>query len=187
LAQLFLDPGQIGRWVHCGASPSGLIGEIGALLSSADVEQLVKEKLENVQAFINHHSCVLENPALLPVLLHFVEQLVSQETDCMFWPAPTGTQTSAHLAKTPAIHALIERVHARKWRRACRLTMRGGDKMCAVAFSPDGSRLARAEGCLVVVCDARTGFVELTLTGHSNTYVFFFKFFFPKCFPVSFC
>ena len=49
--------------------------------------------------------------------------------------------------------------------------------MPAVAFSPDGSRLARAEGCLVVVCDARTGFVESTLTGHSCGYVFFPSFF----------
>ena len=167
LAQLFLDPGEIGRWVRCGASPSGLIGEIGALLCSTDVEQLVQEKLENVRAFINHHSCVLENPALWPVL-HFVEQLASQETDCTFRPAPTGTQTSVDLEKTPAIHAFIERVNPRQWRRACRLTMRGGDVMRAVAFSPDGSRLARAEGCLVVVCDARTGFVESTLTGHSG-------------------
>jgi len=53
-------------------------------------------------------------------------------------------------------------------RRACRLMMRGGDEMRAVAFSPDGSRLARAEGCLVVVCAARTGFVESTLSGHSD-------------------
>jgi len=41
--------------------------------------------------------------------------------------------------------------------------------MLAVAFSPDGSRLARVEGCLVVVCDARTGFVESTLRGHSES------------------
>ena len=167
LAQLFLDPGQIGRWVHCGASPSGLIGEIGALLCSTDVEQLVQEKLENVRAFINHHTCVLENPTRWPVL-HLVEQLASQETDCTFRPAPTGTQTSVDLEKTPAIHAFIEQVNPRQWFRAFRLTMRGGIEMDAVAFSPDGSRLARAEGCLLVVCDARTGFVESTLTGHSG-------------------
>jgi len=39
----------------------------------------------------------------------------------------------------------------------------------AVAFSPDGSRLARAEGNLVVVCDTTTGFVECTLSEHSDT------------------
>ena len=39
----------------------------------------------------------------------------------------------------------------------------------AVAFSPDGSRLARAEGNLVVVCDTTTGFVECTLSGHWDT------------------
>ena len=49
--------------------------------------------------------------------------------------------------------------------------------MQSVTFSPDGSRLARVEGRLVVVCDARTGFVESTLTGHSARYVFFSIFF----------
>jgi len=140
LAQLFLDPGEIGRWVYCGASPSGLIGEIGALLSSTGVEQLVKEKLENVRVFINHHSCVLENPALWPVL-HFVDQLTSQETDCTFRPAPTGTQTSVHLEKTPVIHVLIERVNPRQRRRACRLTMRGGGEMRTVVFGVPGGGL----------------------------------------------
>jgi len=45
--------------------------------------------------------------------------------------------------------------------------MRGDASVKVVDFSPDGSRLARAEGNLVVVCDTTTGFVECTLSGHT--------------------
>jgi len=38
----------------------------------------------------------------------------------------------------------------------------------AVCYSPDGSKLTRAEGSEVVVCDACTGFVQKTLRGHSD-------------------
>jgi hypothetical protein len=41
----------------------------------------------------------------------------------------------------------------------------------AVGYSPDGSKLARAEGSEVVVCDACTGFVQQT-SGHSDRFVF---------------
>jgi len=52
-------------------------------------------------------------------------------------------------------------------RRACRWRIKEGVVMSCIAFCPDGSRLARAEGSLMVICDARTGFVQSTLTGHS--------------------
>ena len=38
--------------------------------------------------------------------------------------------------------------------------------MRSVVYSKCGSKLVRAEGNHVVVCDAVTGFVESTLTGH---------------------
>jgi WD40 repeat protein len=38
----------------------------------------------------------------------------------------------------------------------------------AVCYSPDGSKLARAEGSEVVVCDSSTGFVQKTLTVDSE-------------------
>ena len=41
--------------------------------------------------------------------------------------------------------------------------------MSAVCYSPDGSKLARAEGSEVVVCDACTGFVQKTLRGDKQT------------------
>ena len=40
--------------------------------------------------------------------------------------------------------------------------------MRGVAYSPDGARLARAEGRDVVVCDAVTGFEVCQFTGHKD-------------------
>ena len=50
----------------------------------------------------------------------------------------------------------------------CRSIHRAQSAVFAVCYSPDGSKLARAEGSVVVVCDACTGFVQKTMTGHSN-------------------
>jgi hypothetical protein len=50
----------------------------------------------------------------------------------------------------------------------CRSIHRAQSKVAAVCYSPDGSKLARAEGSEVVVCDACTGFVQQTLSGHSD-------------------
>jgi hypothetical protein len=50
----------------------------------------------------------------------------------------------------------------------CRSIHRAQSEVRAVCYSPDGSKLARAEGSEVVVCDACTGFVQKTLSGHSD-------------------
>jgi hypothetical protein len=50
----------------------------------------------------------------------------------------------------------------------CRSIHRAQSQVAAVCYSPDGSKLARAEGSEVVVCDACTGFVQQTLSGHSD-------------------
>ena len=50
----------------------------------------------------------------------------------------------------------------------CRSIHRAQSAVRAVCYSPDGSKLARAEGSEVVVCDACTGFVQKTLNGHSG-------------------
>jgi WD40 repeat protein len=44
----------------------------------------------------------------------------------------------------------------------CRSIHRAQSEVRAVCYSPDGSKLARAEGSEVVVCDACTGFVQHT-------------------------
>ena len=78
LAQRFLDPRNIASWIRGGASPSGLAGEIGALLSSAAINQPVKDQLDNVRTSIGYHSDVLHALSEWPVA-HCVEQLASQE------------------------------------------------------------------------------------------------------------
>jgi WD40 repeat protein len=56
----------------------------------------------------------------------------------------------------------------------CRSIHRAQSAVKAVCYSPDGSKLARAEGREVVVCDACTGFVQKTLRGdkHINCFAF---------------
>jgi len=71
LAQRFLDPRNIASWIRGGASPLGLACEIGALLSSAAINQPVKDQLDNVRTSIDYLS---EWP-----VAHCVEQLASQE------------------------------------------------------------------------------------------------------------
>jgi len=51
----------------------------------------------------------------------------------------------------------------------CRSIHRAQSAVYAVCYSPDGSKLARAEGSEVVVCDACTGFVQKTLRGDKQT------------------
>ena len=50
----------------------------------------------------------------------------------------------------------------------CRSIHQAQSEVNAVCYSPDGSKLARAEGSEVVVCDASTGFVQKTLSGHND-------------------
>jgi WD40 repeat protein len=53
----------------------------------------------------------------------------------------------------------------------CRSIHRAKSGVQALCYSPDGSKLARAEGRKVVVCDACTGFVQQTLTVDSGVWI----------------
>ena len=110
LTQCFMDPRKIEGWLRDGASPSGLICEIGALLSSAAVDQPVQDQLNNVRALIDHHKDFLCDPSQWPVA-HCMQQLASQETASTFLPALTTVQTCVHLEKAPDRHAIIEWVN----------------------------------------------------------------------------
>jgi len=170
LAKVLVDAGAVISAANKQGNTPLLAASAGGHLELAK-DQLVKGTLENVRAFISHHNDVLHDPSRWPVL-HFVEQLASQETDNMFQSAPTRAQANGHLEKKVGSGAFIQRVNPRQELRAYRWMMQGDDSVNVVAFSPDGSRLSRIEGTLVVVCDTTTGFVECTLTGHSSLYVF---------------
>jgi hypothetical protein len=124
LALAFLQASNIHRWITDGWSPRGLIGVIGALLSSGVYGAVADQvRLRDVRAFLNHHSDLLEDISpLSPLTLTDVfEQLVLQESDSVF---------------------------------------------DSVVYSADWSRMTRAEGNDVVVCNTVSGFEVHRLKGH---------------------
>ena len=176
-SQLFLDPSQIGNWLQGGASPQGLVGEIGALLRGemgallsalettkgiigADHAATLKVQLGHVRAFVDHHHKVLQNPPVS--LAHTVTQLAAQEPDVVFG----GGQATMPATETANQPAMIEWLNKPQTTRPCQWTLQAGESVNGVAYSSDGTRLARAVGNDVVVCDAVSGFEVCRLTGH---------------------
>jgi hypothetical protein len=163
LAQAYLDWRKLEAWLRGGTSPLALKGHIGALLSLSSIEPATKEQLGHVRAFLDRNEALLEkSPSEWPVA-HTVLQLVSQEPEKVFAHAHSapGDEDTSPATRPPLIY----------WRnkpafRRCRLTMRARAGVQSVSYSKCGRKLARAEGNKVVVCDAETGFVESTLTGH---------------------
>jgi len=163
LALAFFDPANIGAWICAGAAPRALMGEIGALLSSADVDAAVKDRLEDVRAFLSHHEDLLGDRSRWPVRQaeHLVAQLASQEPDATFACEAPGALDAA----MPTI--TIKENNTPQARRRCRWTHKAKGVVEDVAFSLDGSQLAYAADKKVVVRDFQTGLVVLQLRGHS--------------------
>ena len=166
LAQACLHWRNLEAWLRGGTSPIALKGHIGALLSSpllsSSVKSAMKDQLCNVRAFLNHNEHLLEeDPSKWPVE-HTVLQLASQEPDGVFAHAESmpGDDDGASLATKPPLIDWLNKPA----RHCCRLTMRARNPVMSVVYSKCGSKLVRAEGNHVVVCDAVTGFVESTLT-----------------------
>merc|ERR1712195_356037 len=166
LATAFMSPSNLADWLSHGASPSGLKGEIGALLSSPGLAEAVKTRLSNTRAFIDRHNILLVHDAT-PVLPHAVWQLVAQEPDAVF-----GTYSEVYTAVAEVTSAphLIEWLNKPQALHPCQLTIEAKDSVpvVSVAYSKCGSKLARAEGMHVAVCDAMTGFELHRLTGHTE-------------------
>ena len=163
MTRAFLKPTNIEGWLRDGISPLALKGEIGALLTSPSTEPTTKEQLRHVRAFLNHNEALLEkSPSEWPVA-HTVLQLASQETGEVFADPHSALVDETSPAKRPP--RLIHWLNKPNSHR-CRLTMRARAAVRSVSYSKCGRKLARAEGNAVVVCDAETGFVESTLTGH---------------------
>ena len=81
LAQAFFDARTIGTWVRNGVSPSALMGEIGVLMSSADLDAEVKDRLEHVCAFLNHHQAILQDLSHWPEMLSASEISATERMD----------------------------------------------------------------------------------------------------------
>jgi hypothetical protein len=163
MTRAFLKPTNIEGWLRDGISPLALKGEIGALLTLPSTEPTTKEQLRHVRAFLNHNEALLEkSPSEWPVT-HTVLQLASQETGEVFADPHSALGDETSPAKRPP--RLIHWLNKPNSHR-CRLTMRAREAVQSVSYSKCGRKLARAEYDKVVVCDAETGFVESTLTGH---------------------
>jgi hypothetical protein len=157
LAESFLDPVSIEAWLRTGVSPLGLTGQVGALIASCTLESSTKERLEDVRAFLFHNLDMLQDPWKWPVK-HAVQQLASQEAGTVFG------EKYADCDKAAGESRFITLINKRE-KHLCRNIHRTQSEVKAVCYSPDGSKLARVEGCEVVVCDASTGFVQKTLSG----------------------
>jgi hypothetical protein len=90
---------------------------------------------------------------------HAVQQLASQEAGTVF-----GEKYSDR-DKVAGESRFITLLNKRE-KHLCRSMHRAQSDVRAVCYSPDGSKLARAQGSDVVVCDATTGFLEKTLLGY---------------------
>ena len=169
LASAYVQPVGIHAQLRDGASPLALRGEMGALLSAlettkgiigADHAATLKVQLGHVRAFVDHHSSILQNPPVS--LAHTVTQLAAQEPDVVFG----GGQATMPATETANQPAMIEWLNKPQTTRPCQWTLQAGESVNGVAYSPDGTRLARAVGNDVVVCDAVSGFEVCRLTGH---------------------
>jgi hypothetical protein len=160
LVWAFLDPARIEAWLRTGASPLGLAGQVGALIASCALESSTKNRLEDVRAFIFHNLDMLQDPSKWPVK-HAVQQLASQEAGTVFGEKHADGDKAAGESR------FITLINKRE-EHLCRSMHRAQSQVLAVCYSPDGSKLARAEGRDVVVCDASTGFVQKTLSGRNG-------------------
>ncbi len=120
----------------------------------------MQDRLSHVRAFINCHIDLLQVPKPLASLTmtDVVKQLVLQESDSVSDAVPQWIASMERgvvwVNKPPVQHV-------------CRWTIQAGfDVVWCVAYSSDGSRLARADGNDVVVCDPVSGFEVHRLKGH---------------------
>jgi hypothetical protein len=172
LSRAFLAPNHIFRWLNDGRSPRELLGVVCALMASAAAERPMQDRLSHVRAFISSVIDLLQDPTPLAHLLQdptplapltvtdVVKQLALQESDSVFEISDAAPQLTASIERGVVWVNNPQRQHL------CRWTMHAGDQVKSIAYSADGSRLARAEGKKVVVCDAVSGFEVHRLEGH---------------------
>ena len=168
LASAFLQPCNIAAWLQEGASPLVLKGEIGALMVTLEVGDAdgptaeMKLQLSHMRALLHFHADFLDFLKDPPVPLpHAVTQLAAQEPGLV-----CEDPKDAKDGQPAATYHIIERTNNPA--RALRFTIQGNEPVRSLAYSKDGNRLARGEGCEVVVCCVETGFEQCRLTGHTD-------------------
>jgi hypothetical protein len=161
LSLAFLAPDNIFRWLKDGRSPRELLGVVCALMASAAAERPMRDRLSHVRAFINCNIDLLQDPApLWPLTVtDVVEQLTLQESDGVF-DADTAPQWTASIERG------VVWMNKPRQQHACRWAIQADRVVSSLAYSADGSRLARSEENDVVVCDAVSGFEVHRLKGH---------------------
>jgi WD40 repeat protein/ubiquitin len=149
LAQAYSSLGNIRRWLLAGASPRTLALEVGALLMYPEVDAGVVKKLDVVRALLHQHQDLLQDTTNWPVP-HVVEQLAVQDPRSFF-------QHDENVGSGEEMCRLIQ-WSTRPSATVCRWSFQGYyESMLSVAFSPDGRKLAYAEGAEVVVSCAASG------------------------------
>ena len=99
---------------------------------------------------------MLQYPSMWPVK-HAVQELASQEAGTVFGDKYADRDKTAGESRFLTLLNKREKHLFRSIPRA-----QSDSEVRAVCYSPDGSKLARAEGSEVLVCDASTGFVQKT-------------------------
>ena len=161
LSLAFLEPNNIFRWLKDGRSARELLGVVCDLMPSAATEHPMQDRLSHVRTFINRHIVLPQDPTPLAPLTvtDFVKQLVLQESDSIF-DSNTDSRWNA------SIERRVVWVKKSPVQHACRWTIQAGGSVYCLSYTFDWSRLARAEGKDVVVCDAISGFEVHRLKGH---------------------
>ncbi len=111
-----------------------------------------------MREFLFHNLDILQDPSKWP-MKHAVQQLASQEAGTVFGDKYADQDKAAGESR------FITLINKRE-KHLCRSIHRAQSEVNAVCYSPDGSQLAHSEGSEVVVCDASTGFVQKTFSGH---------------------
>jgi hypothetical protein len=161
LARAFMSPAALAERL-AKVSPTGLKGEIGALLRSTDLSDAVKAGLSKVRAFLDRHDSLLASAD--PGLPHRdtrVWQLASQEPDDVF-----GAHADMVVAASN-VPRLIQWLNKPQTPHPCRFTIKAESMVMSAAYSKCGTRIVRAEGAVVVVSDAETFFELHRFTEHT--------------------
>jgi hypothetical protein len=172
LSMAFLRASNIRRWLTDGWQALGLIGVINALQSSRQVELPIQSRLAHVRAFIRSNllsgDSITKRVFMMP---HFIEQLACQESEELFDDVVWGIREATTRTTNDATHLLKLVNNTPRNKHRCKWSVTTSGDINSLVYSPDPekSKLARAEGNQVCVCDAKTGF-EVLRFRHESRY-----------------